>query len=33
MINSMPWFIPPAWIDSERKPRQHNRHKIRVLRT
>lgn len=33
MINAMPWFIPPAWIDCERKPRQHDRHKIRVLRT
>jgi hypothetical protein len=33
MINSMPWFIPPAWIDSDRRPRQHNRYKIRALRT
>ncbi|HZV25564.1 MAG TPA: DUF222 domain-containing protein [Acidothermaceae bacterium] len=33
MINAMPWFIPPAWIDSDRRPRQHDRHKIRVLRT
>jgi len=33
MINAMPWFVPPAWIDSDRKPRQHSRHKIRVLRT
>jgi hypothetical protein len=33
MINAMPWFIPPAWIDPERKPRQHSRHKIRALQT
>jgi hypothetical protein len=33
MINAMPWFIPPAWIDPDRKPRQHSRHKIRALRT
>jgi hypothetical protein len=33
MINGMPWFIPPAWIDSDRTPRQHSRHKVRQLRT
>ena len=32
MINGMPWFIPPAWIDSDRRPRQHSRHKVRQLR-
>jgi Domain of unknown function (DUF222) len=33
MINAMPWFIPPPWIDPDRTPRQHSRHKIRELRT
>jgi hypothetical protein len=32
MIDGMPWFLPPPWIDSERTPRQHSRHKIRQLR-
>jgi hypothetical protein len=33
MIGGMPWFIPPAWIDSTRTPRQHSRYKITQLRT
>lgn len=33
MINAMPWFIPPPWIDPDQTPQQHNRHKIRKLRT
>ena len=33
MINGMPWFIPPPWIDPDRTPRQHSRHKARELRT
>ncbi len=32
MINAMPWFIPPPWIDPDQAPRQHSRHKIRQLR-
>lgn len=32
MINAMPWFIPPPWIDPDQTPRQHSRHKIRQLR-
>jgi Domain of unknown function (DUF222) len=33
MIDGMPWFIPPPWIDPDRTPRQHSRHKARELRT
>ena len=33
MTNGMPWFIPPPWIDPNRTPRQHSRHKITQLRT
>jgi len=33
MIDGAPWFIPPPWIDPDRTPRQHSRHKIRELRT
>jgi hypothetical protein len=33
MINAMPWFIPPPWIDPDQIPRQHSRHKVRQLRT
>jgi hypothetical protein len=33
MIGGMPWFIPPAWIDPDRTPRQHSRHKLTALRT
>jgi hypothetical protein len=33
MIDGMPWFIPPPWIDPDQKPRQHSRHKLRELRT
>ena len=33
MINAMPWFIPPPWIDVDQTPRQHSRHKKRELRT
>jgi hypothetical protein len=32
MINGMPWFIPPPWIDPDQTPRQHSRHKVRQLR-
>jgi hypothetical protein len=32
MINAMPWFIPPPWIDPDQTPQQHSRHKIRQLR-
>jgi hypothetical protein len=31
MINAMPWFIPPPWIDPDQAPRQHSRHKVRQL--
>jgi hypothetical protein len=33
MISGMPWFIPPPWIDADRTPRQHSRHKVVQLRT
>ncbi|HEY5454026.1 MAG TPA: DUF222 domain-containing protein [Acidothermaceae bacterium] len=32
MINAMPWFIPPPWIDPDQAPQQHSRHKVRQLR-
>jgi len=33
MLNAMPWFIPPPWIDADQTPQQHSRHKTRQLRT
>jgi uncharacterized protein DUF222 len=33
MIGGMPWFVPPPWIDPDRTPRQHSRHKVVQLRT
>jgi Domain of unknown function (DUF222) len=33
MTGGMPWFIPPPWIDPNKTPRQHSRHKITQLRT
>jgi hypothetical protein len=33
MMGGLPWFVPPAWIDSTRTPRQHSRHKVTQLRT
>jgi hypothetical protein len=33
MVSGMPWFIPPPWIDVDRTPRQHSRHKVVQLRT
>ena len=33
MTGGMPWFIPPPWIDHDRTPRRHSRHKITRLRT
>jgi hypothetical protein len=33
MIGGIPRFIPPAWIDSTRTPRQHSRYKVTQLRT
>jgi len=32
MIGERPWFVPPAWIDPTRTPRQHSRHKLHELR-
>ena len=31
MIDAMPWFIPPLWIDPDQTPQQHSRHKVRQL--
>jgi hypothetical protein len=33
IIGGMPWFVPPRWIDADRKPRQHSRYKVTQLRT
>ena len=32
MIGQRPWFVPPAWIDPARTPRQHSRYKLSELR-
>ena len=32
MIGERPWFVPPAWIDPTRTPRQHSRYKLSELR-
>lgn len=29
MRKGMPWFIPPSWIDPDRRPRQNNRVRLR----
>ena len=31
MIDGLPWFIPPAWIDPEQRPRLNSRYRIRKL--
>jgi hypothetical protein len=31
MLNHVPWFIPPPWIDPDRQPRRNSRHKGRAL--
>ena len=31
MIDGRPWFIPPAWLDPERRPRLHSRYRVREL--
>jgi Domain of unknown function (DUF222) len=31
MIDGRPWFIPPAWLDPERRPRQNSRYRVREL--
>jgi hypothetical protein len=31
MIDSRPWFTPPAWLDPERRPRQNSRYRVREL--
>ncbi len=31
MIDGRPWFIPPAGIDPERRPRQNSRYRVREL--
>ena len=31
IIDSLPWFIPPAWLDPQQRPRQNSRYRIRKL--
>jgi hypothetical protein len=31
MIDGRPWFIPPAWIDPQQRPRLHSRYRVRQL--
>jgi hypothetical protein len=31
MINDLPWFIPPAWLDPQQRPRQNSRYRVRAL--
>ena len=31
MIDGRPWFIPPAWLDPDRRPRLHSRYRVREL--
>jgi hypothetical protein len=28
MRDGMPWFVPPAWIDPDQRPRRHERHAV-----
>jgi hypothetical protein len=31
MIDGLPWFIPPAWIDPQQRPRLNSRYRVRDL--
>lgn len=31
IIDGRPWFIPPAWLDPQQRPRLHSRYRIREL--
>lgn len=31
MIDGRPWFIPPAWLDPQQRPRQNSRYRVREL--
>jgi uncharacterized protein DUF222 len=31
MIDDLPWFIPPAWLDAHQRPRQNSRYRVRQL--
>jgi hypothetical protein len=31
MIDGRPWFIPPAWLDPDQRPRQNGRYRVRQL--
>ena len=31
MVDGLPWFIPPAWIDPQQRPRLHSRYRVRDL--
>jgi len=31
MIDGRPWFIPPAWLDPEQRPRQNSCYRVRQL--
>jgi hypothetical protein len=31
IIDGLPWFIPPAWLDPQQRPRQNSRYRVREL--
>ena len=31
MVDRGPWFIPPAWLDPQQRPRQNSRYRVRGL--
>ncbi len=31
IIDGLPWFIPPTWLDPDQRPRQNSRYRIRKL--
>jgi len=31
IIDGLPWFIPPAWLDPQQRPRQNSRYRLRKL--
>jgi hypothetical protein len=31
MIDGLPWFIPPAWLDPHQRPRSNSRYRVRKL--
>jgi hypothetical protein len=31
IVDGLPWFIPPAWLDPQQRPRLHSRYRVREL--